>query len=196
LRKTLTTILILTFTISFSQTKRDISEIIELIIAKESIDYSRIYYKFDNYQLLSRLNDFKRAKDEDIKEKYRALADSAYYRSAYDYIIQTTERIISDTITVKLRYDKFYYRINIEKLEQTSTKQIKRYVKSESLSKIKKTPYISISFPIFSTDNKKAIVYKCTSDFFTEYVPCTSLGYYIIEKENNIWKIKHYQYRW
>lgn len=56
-------ILTIILTLSFSQTEKDLTEIIELVIKKHQTDTIMVYHKFDNYELLLALDGAKSYKD-------------------------------------------------------------------------------------------------------------------------------------
>jgi len=188
LKKILTFILILTFTVSFSQADKDLTEIIELVIANYQADTISVYHKFDNYKLLSSLDGAKSYKDSQIHEKYKSELDSSGIDLNWE--IKTAE-MYDDSVTVVIDKIKVEFFPAITIVDKKDNKRIRRYTKTE-LTKNKKNPFAKISYPLISTDRKKAIVYG-------SYICgglCGSGGIFYLEKLNGVWKIVGYERRW
>ena len=188
MRKVLTTILILTFTVSFSQTEKDLTEIIELVISEYQSDTIIVYNRFNNYELLSALDGAKSYKDSQIHEKYRTELDSNGIDPNWE--IKTAE-MYDDSLTVKIEKVKVEFFPAITIVDKKDNKRLRRYTKTK-LKKNKRKPVAYISFPLISTDRKRAIVYG-------SYVCgglCGSGGIFYLEKINGKWKMVKYERRW
>ena len=131
MRKILTTIFILTFTVSFSQTEKDLTAIIELVIAEYQSDTIIVYNRFNNDQLLSDLENAKNFQDFQTHEKYG---------------------------TVEIENINVDFFSAIKKMDKKNNKRIRGYTKTK-LKKNNRKPVAYISFPLISTDRKSAIVY-------------------------------------
>ncbi len=178
----------MTFTASFSQTEKDLTEIIELVIADYQSDTIIVYYKFDNYKLLSALDEAKSYKDSQIHEKYKSELDSSGIDLNWE--IKTAE-MYDDSVTIEIEKIKVEFFPTITIIDKKDNNRIRRYSKTE-LKKNKKKPLAYISFPLISKDRKKAIIYG-------SYVCgglCGSGGIFHLEKINGEWKIIEYERRW
>jgi hypothetical protein len=188
MRKILTTILILTFTVSFSQTDKDLTEIIELVIAEYKTDTIIVNNRFNNDEVLSALDDAKSRKDSKIHDKYKTELDSNGIDPNWE--IKTAE-MYEDSVTVQIENIKVKFFPTITLVDKKDNKRIKRYTKTK-LKKNKKRPVAFISFPLISTDRKRAIVYG-------SYICgglCGNGGVFYLEKIKGKWKMIEYERRW
>ena len=173
---------ILISSFAFSQTKDDLTDIINLVIEKYQTDSILVYNRFENNKLLS---DFERKKlsyyniksldDDRLNEFY---IDTLKYRMDY----------------ANTKYFELLYYPNSEDniLEKKNNKRINRYTDIKLRNNTKKYPLAFISYPLISIDNKKAIAYG-------RYVCgplCGSGGIFFLEKIEGVWKIIDYQMRW
>ena len=188
MNKILTAILILTFSVTFSQTDEDLTEIIELVIAEYQNDTIIVNNRFNSDELLSALDGAKSRKDSKINDKYRTKLDSNGIDPNWE--IKTAE-MYEDSVTVKIEKIKVKFFPAITIVDKKDNKRIKRYTKTK-LKKNKRKPVAYISFPLISTDGKKAIVYG-------SYICgglCGSGGIFYLEKINGKWKMMEYERRW
>ena len=181
LKKILKTILILTFTVSFSQTEKDLTEIIELVIAEYQSDTIIVHNRFDNDELIAALKKTKSKKDTKIHEKYGTAL-------TWDIIINEMD---ADSITVEVEKVKVEFFPTIKVLEKKNNKSIRQYTKTK-LKRTKKRPIAYISFPLISTDRKRAIVYGS----YNCGALCGSGGIFYLENVNGKWKLVEYERRW
>ncbi len=186
--KIITAILFLTFTVSFSQTEKDLTEIIELVIAEYQTDTIFVHNRFDNHELLSALDRVKSLKDSQIHEKYGTELDSKVIDPNWD--IKTAE-MYDDTVTVKIENIKVEFFPAITIVDKKDNKRVRRYTNIK-LKKNKRNPVAFISYPLISTNRKKAIVYGA-------YVCgglCGSGGIFYLEKIKGKWHMVEYERRW
>ncbi|MBZ0327190.1 MAG: hypothetical protein K8F54_06255 [Altibacter sp.] len=188
MRKILTAILILNLTVAFSQTEKDLTEIIELVITEYQADTISVYNKFINDELLSALVLIKNQKDSNIHEKYVTKLDSN--GNDLNWEIKTAE-MYDDTVTVNIEKMKVKFFPAIEIGDKKDNKRIRRYTKID-LIKHKKKPFAYISFPLISIDGSKAVIYS-------GYVCgglCGSGGIFYFEKVDGEWKIIGFERKW
>lgn len=188
LKKIITAIFFLTCTVSFSQTEKDLTEIIELVIAEYQTDTIIVHNRFDNHELLSALDGVKSRKDSQIHEKYGTELDSNEIDPNWE--IKTAE-MYDDTVTVKIEKIKVEFFPAITIVDKKDNKRVRRYTKIK-LKRNKRNPVAFISYPLISTDRKKAIVYGA-------YVCgglCGSGGIFYLEKINGKWEMVEYERRW
>ncbi len=188
MKKILTAILVLTFTVSFSQTEKDLTEIIELVIAEYQTDTIIVNNRFRNEELLSALDGVKSRKDSEIHDKYGTELDSNGIDPNWE--IKTAE-MYDDSVTVKIEKIKVEFFPAITIIDKKDNKRLRRYTKTK-LKKNKRKPVAYISFPLISTDQKRAIVYG-------SYICgglCGSGGIFHLEKINGKWTMLEYERRW
>ena len=186
--KILTIILILTYSVSFSQSDKDLAKIIQLVIENYQTDTIIVYHKFDNYELLVSLDGAKSYKDSQIHEKYKAELDSNGVDPNWE--IKSAE-MYDDSVTVKIEKVKVEFFPTISIVDKKDNKRIKRYTKAK-LKKNKKKPVVFISFPLISIGGNRAVVYG-------SYVCgglCGSGGIFYLGKINGKWSILEYERRW
>ena len=189
MKKTLFTILFLTCSVSFSQIKNDLTEIIEIIVTDYKSDTINVYHRFKNFRLLSDLDRLKSDKDSKIHEKYDSELDSNGININWE--IEVAE-MYDDSVTVNIERLKVKFFPSITFIDKKENKRIKRYFKTKYEKNKRKKPIAYISVPLISTDGKKAIVYGsyiCGS-------LCGSGGVFHLEKINGKWKIADYVIRW
>tara|TARA_R110000765_G_scaffold406644_1_gene503706 strand:- start:83 stop:586 length:504 start_codon:yes stop_codon:yes gene_type:complete len=165
-----------------------LTEIIELVIAEYQTDTIIVHNRFDNDELLSALDRAKSYKDSQIHEKYGTKLDSNGIDPNWE--IKTAE-MYDDSVTVKIEKVKVEFFPAITIVDKKDNKRLRRYTKIQ-LKKNKRKPVAYISFPLISTDRKRAIVYG-------SYVCgglCGSGGIFYLKKVNGKWKMVEYDRRW
>jgi hypothetical protein len=173
----------------FSQTEKDYSDIIGLVIEEYETDTIKVYKKFQNQRLLSELDRIKSKQDREINEKYKKLEDSAKPNIYFD---QKLGALYDDTVSVEVENIKVAFFPNLDWVDKKDKDRINRYYKTDFEKKRKKRPLAFISVPLISVDNKKAIV-------FGSYICgglCGSGGVFFLEKVKGKWKVINYEMRW
>ena len=174
----LTSIFILISCFVSSQTKEDVSQIINLVIQEYNPDSTYIYNRFKNTNLLS-----------DIERRYFFEIENLDDERLNEFYV--------DTLAYNLDYAKKYFKLpfylNLDNnINKTDNKRINKYTDKKVENNRKKRPIAFISYPLISVDNKKAVVYGA-------YVCgglCGSGGIFFLEKIDGFWKIINYQMRW
>lgn len=157
------------------------TEIIELAIAEYQTDTLVVYNRFENDELMAALKKRKSKKDTKAHEKYGK-------ELTWDIIVN---EIDADSITVEVEKVKVDYFPTINVLDKKNNKRIRKYTKTK-LKRTKKRPTAFISFPLISTDRKRAIVYgsyDCGG-------LCGSGGIFYFENINGKWRLIVYKRRW
>lgn len=184
-------LIILTFIplVSFSQTENETKEIVALIVNQYKMDTINIFYKFHNNDLI---NDFQQIKsDNEIAtlRKYYKIVDSIGYDKYFDRI---QAEIFDDSITIQFENVLIPYFINEKRLKQTESKKIKKLYDEKYVKNKKTRPISSISIPLISKDQKKALIY--VSHIFGSLEGHGDIVFF--EKINGKWKISGYKMRW
>ena len=168
------------FSVTYSQTEKDLIDIIEIIITESSTDTIDSFHKFDNQKLIDKFYEIKQKKNNQINKYYRTIIDSLGYEKYYKI---TNSKILPDSVTIDFEKMKFRFNSNFEKLIKKNNKRIRRIYKFYSLEKRNEQPLISFSYPIFSIEKNDAVVY-----FEYSGIKKSGHGIFIFNKENEKWK--------
>ncbi len=184
MKKLLLLLLFLNVSVVFSQTDKDISEIIQLVINEYKSDTISVYFRFKNDRLKSDLEITKSIHDRKIYE---------VHNGDFDYYVENiAPRVDDDSVTVRMEKIKLTYSIQQKITKKTNNKRVRRFVKSDFKKSKRNTPFAFISIPLVSTDTKKAIVY---GSYY-----CGGLwgsgGVFFFEKINKVWTFINYEQRW
>lgn len=177
--------------VSFSQSENDAKDIIKLVVDVYKNDTINVFYKFHNQELIYDLSQTEWKKFdlskifEECSKKYDTITEKDLFFECIN------SKFPNDTATFKFEKIKVNYYGNSDLLEKTNDTRIKKIHKTSFGKNIKIKPLSFISFPLISSDKKKAIVY-CT--FITGSLSGNK-GYYILEKINRKWKIVNYEFR-
>ncbi|BAO54734.1 hypothetical protein [Nonlabens marinus] len=187
--KIMTVVFLVAFSLqSFSQSDDDYRELIDLAITSFGKDSTLIFKRFDNKTILQDLNLLIGEKHISVVKKYRKNLDSidtdAYWKI-------TSAAMFGDTVTVAFQKLNFYSEVNIQQLNKTQNKRIERYT-DKNLKRNRKLPIARISYPIITSDEKKAIVYfsnVCGS-------LCASGGFIQFKKVFGVWEFVKREVVW
>lgn len=174
MKKLLVLISLLNVSIAFSQTDKDISEIIGLVVEEYNSDTINVYFRFKNGKLKSDLNLIKSIQDRRIFGLYDSGFDS--------YVDNVAPRIDDDSVTVRMKKVKLVYSTQHKIAKKTDNKKIRRFLKLNFKKSKKKGPVAFISIPLLSIDTKKTIVY---GSYYCGGL-CGSGGVFFFEKINSI----------
>ena len=159
-------LLFFVFNLSLAQTKKDLTEIVELIVSECSYNEKVVFKKFDNDLLLSNLKD--------------SFLSNISKKESY-----------TDNLFVEFENLKINISSAIKLVKKKNNKPIRSYTKIK-LKNNKSKPITYISFPLISNDNKKAVVY---SSYICGTL-CGNGGVFFLEKTNGKWEIIKYKERW
>tara|TARA_R110001632_G_scaffold221815_1_gene352576 strand:+ start:7412 stop:7981 length:570 start_codon:yes stop_codon:yes gene_type:complete len=186
MKKVLTTLFILSLNISFSQTQKNYSEIIGLIVSEYESDTLKVYKRFNNSTLLSTLELRKSLRDREYYKEYDNIEDSV----KFDHFENIAAKLYNDTVTVKIENMRVNYSQKLKRAKKEDNDLIRHFYETNYEKRRKKRPIVFISIPLLSVDNKRAIV-------FGDYVCRGICGgtIFLLDKVNGKWKITDYKYR-